>query len=176
MKGSLPTTEGDEKTYRVVYAVHEVHEPTNSVIEAESQPIDQAAKPTKFIGLVNLKSLDAGSLALPEEVMLPSATAATTLTVELSYSLLPAAWGKGYATESVNAVLEACKDTRSFWAPFSSLYVRAMVNDGNPVSRRVMDKTGMAKSGIYVWTGKIFLAGEWRERDELHIYGKYLFP
>jgi RimJ/RimL family protein N-acetyltransferase len=132
-------------------------------------------KPTEFIGLVSLYSLGAGRLELPEDLTLPHAAATTILTVELAYTLLPKAWGKRYAAEAVNAVFESCKQARSFWAPLSKLYVRAIVNQGNPASMRVMDKIGMEKRGIYVWTGSpIFLAGDWRERDDLHIYGKHL--
>lgn len=174
MKGYLPTKEGQENTYRVAYAVHKVLESMSGSIEGEPQPAEQEKKPTEFVGLVTLKSLDAGSLALPEVLTLPVAAATTTLTVELAYSFLPIGWGKGYATESVEAVFETCKRARHFWTPFSKLYIRAIVNEGNPASMRVMDKTGMVKRGIYDWTGKVFLAGEWRERDRLHIFGMHL--
>jgi len=72
-------------------------------------------------------------------------------------------------------VFEACKGAPSFWAPFEKLYVRAIVNGGNPASVRVMEKTGMIERGIYEWTGKpIFLGGQWEERSNLHIFGMHL--
>jgi RimJ/RimL family protein N-acetyltransferase len=174
MKGYLPTKEGEEKTYRVVYAVHKVLESMSDSAEDDPQPADNRGIPTEFIGLVNLKSLGTHNLSLPENLTLPAAAASTTLTAELSYMFLPIGWGKGYATESVNAVLDSCKRARSFWRPFSKLYVRAIVNEGNPASLRVMEKTGMTKRGVYDWTGKVFLAGGWRERDRLHIFGMHL--
>jgi RimJ/RimL family protein N-acetyltransferase len=175
MKGYLPTNEGEENTYRVAYAVHKVHESISGSVKGEPQPAEQEKKSTEFVGLVTLKSLDAGSLTLPEDLALPVAAATTTLTVEVSYSFLPIGWGKGYATESVKTAFESCKRARSFWTPFSKLYIRAIVNERNPASLRVMDKTGMRKSGVYDWTGKaIFLAGEWRQRDSLHIFGMHL--
>lgn len=49
------------------------------------------------------------------------------------------------------------------------------MNEENPASLRVMEKTGMTENGIYVWTGKaVFLAGQWQERSSLHIFGMYL--
>jgi len=175
MKGRLPVNEGEENTYRVVYAVHKVLESMSDSVEGTPQPTEQGKKSTEFIGLVNLKTLDAGGLALPEDLTLPAAAATTTLTVELAYMFLPIAWGKGYATESVEAVLESCKRAQSFWTPFPKLYVRAIVNEGNPASMRVMEKTGMKERGVYNWTGKaIFLAGKWREQDNLHIFGMHL--
>lgn len=175
MKGNLPTNEGGENTYRVAYAVHKVLESTSGSVGGEPQPTEQGKESTEFIGLVTLKSLDAGSLPLPEDLTLPVAAAATTLTVEIGYLFLPIGWGKGYATESVQAVFESCKRARSFWTPFLKLYVRAIVNEGNLASLRVMDKTGMRKIGVYEWTGKaVFLAGEWRERDSLAIFGMHL--
>jgi len=174
VKGFLPTNEGEGEKYRVAYAVHEVLESTSGSVEGEPQPTEQEKKSTEFIGLVTLASVHAGSLELPEDLTLPATAATTTLTVELAYTLLPIAWGKGYATESVDAVFESCKRARAFWTPFSKVYIRAIVNEGNPASRRVMDKIGMTNKGIYNWTGHIFLAGEWREQDRLWIYGRDL--
>ncbi|KAJ7603964.1 GNAT domain-containing protein [Mycena polygramma] len=168
-KGYLPND--DKDTYRVAYAVHEILEP------AGGEALGQWEKPTKFVGLVNLYSLNANSLALPEKLTLPAAEAATTLTVELAYSLLPNAWGKGYATEALKATFEACKNGTSFWEPYSKVYVRAIVNGRNPASQRVLEspKTGMIEKGIYEWSGKpIFIGGKWAGQDNLHIFGMHL--
>ena len=140
----------------------------------KSQPNEQSVKPTKFIGLVTLRSLEAGGLELPESLTIPIAEASTTLTVELAYTLLPSGWGKGYAAESVKAVFEFYKRETAFWSPYSKIYIRAIVNHGNPASLRVMEKIGMKEKGIYHWTGKVFLAGQWRTEDGLHIFGSYL--
>jgi len=51
----------------------------------------------------------------------------------------------------------------------------AIVNELNPASLRVMNKTGMIEKGVNERTTKpIFLGGEWREQHTLHIYGMHL--
>lgn len=167
VKGYLPTN-GEPKTYRVVYAVHRLQ-------DDDSAPTDPDKRTTDFIGLVNIKSVDPGALELPEDLTLPSAETVTTLVTEIAYSLLPRGWGKGYATEAVSAALEACRRAQSFWSPFSKVYVRGIVNSDNPKSQRVMDKTGMIKRGVFSWSGDaLFVGGRWQTDCDLFIYGLYL--
>lgn len=132
--------------------------------------------PTRFIGLVTLRSIGPNALPLPTHLFPPSSTPShKVLNIELGYGYLPAAWNKGYGTESLSAVFEACKRTLAFWAPFEKVYVRATVNAENAASQRVMAKTGMTELGVYVWKGKaVWLAGQWTERSELHVFGMFL--
>jgi RimJ/RimL family protein N-acetyltransferase len=160
LKGVLPTiaTPEAEKTYRVVYAVHEL--------------LDAAQ--TRFIGLVTLRSLDANSFALPAHLFPPSTLTVprSVLTVELGYLFLPIAWSRGFATESVDAVLSACGVAPSYWEPFKQVYVRAVVAAENPASLKVVAKCGMRKLGVHTWKGeKAWLAGQWRDELDFHIWG-----
>jgi len=89
---------------------------------------------------------------------------------------LPTAWGAGYATESLSAVFETCRRARGFWSPFEKVYVSALVNEKNGASRRVMEKVGMGERGVYEWRGKrVWLAGEWRVKDRLCVFGMGLW-
>jgi RimJ/RimL family protein N-acetyltransferase len=58
-------------------------------------------------------------------------------TAEIGYRLLRAAWGRGYATEGVQALIEAAFDTLGFDR------VRAETMAVNQASRRVMEKAGL---------------------------------
>ena len=172
MKRALPTDDREGKKYRVAYAVHIVSEPTSDAMELSSHVSRHDQVGTRFIGLVTLRSLNPDDLVLPDHL---GAATTSTLTVDLAYSFLPMAWGKGYAPEALNALFDACRRGRSFWDPFSRLYLRALVNGENPASLRVMQKTGMTFKGIYEWKGEaLFLGGEWTERSSLHIFGMHL--
>ena len=153
-----------QHAYRVFYAVHERISPTS-----ENGPT------SRFIGTILLRSLEGGSLDLSPPLVPAPSTSLTNpfLTIELSYQFLPAAWGKGYAGESLNAVFEACAKNTAVWKPYERVYCRVIVNDGNPASLRVMSKLGVKEKGVYKWTGKIWLAGGWRYEDDLHIFGRW---
>ncbi|KAK3324804.1 GNAT domain-containing protein [Cercophora scortea] len=161
-----------ESPHRVSYAVHRLLSP------------DSADKTqTEYIGHVNLRPVSTSgdavrALAIPENLTsLPPSAAAATVVIEVGYGFLPAAWGKGFATEAVRATIEACKavTAREFWKPFTKVYIRAIVNGLNGASLRVLDKVGIAKRGIYGWKGEpIFHGGGWRGEADLHIYGMYL--
>ena len=57
-------------------------------------------------------------------------------TAEIGYRLLRAAWGKGYATEGVRALIEAAFDTMGYDR------IRAETMAVNQASRRVLEKAG----------------------------------
>lgn len=141
---------------------------------SESAQIDSHENiPSRFVGLVNLFSLAPHDLALPEHLGTPASLGSSAVTMTIAYSILPAAWGKGYAPEAVNAVLGVCARARAFWLPYEKVYVRSIVNQQNPRSQRVMGKCGMERRGVYEWSGDpVFIAGAWRSTDTLVIYGK----
>jgi RimJ/RimL family protein N-acetyltransferase len=167
LKNILPVVdgEGEEKTYRVAYAVHEASPRSDAVPTSSS----------RFIGLITLRSLSSDETTyLPR---LGHASTPTMLSLELAYMFLPDFWGRGYATESINAIFDACKtaEARAFWAPFEKVYARAIVNDENLPSQRVMEKCGMEKPEIIEFEGgRFFIAGRWREKHRLFIYGRTL--
>ncbi|KAF2012456.1 hypothetical protein BU24DRAFT_252541 [Aaosphaeria arxii CBS 175.79] len=157
------------KKHTINYLIHRFVNPSSS------NDADQEQRETEFIGHVTIWPLGAGSLPLPENLSAPAAESETTLSMEVGYMFLPKAWGKGYATESLNAVFGLCKRERGFWAPYEKVYVRALVNDENAASMRVMEKVGFEKRGVHHWTGdKVFLAGKWITECGIAIYGTYL--
>lgn len=179
MKGALPTTSTEEKSYRIAYAVHKILSPNDT----SAPPPDQQSQQTQFIGLLNLTSLSPSNLLLPSTLNLPPSPSPTILTLELGYGFLPRGWGAGYATESIAAVLSACRNPKNleFWAPYTNIFVRAIVNIDNPASVRVMEKVGLLKRmGEYVWRAEegdekgVFLAGRWWVESTILVFGGWL--
>lgn len=161
----MPHDPPDPLSRRVVFTVHEPSAKTD-----EAKP-----KEGKFVGLLTIKSLEGHDLPIPESFGVPAPDDPSILTVELAYGFLPDAWGKGYATESIIAALDACRKAKAFWEPYKKLYLRVIVNGLNPPSLRVMEKIpGMEKRGVFNVQRRVWLAGQWREDHELHIYGMYL--
>ncbi|KAF3039982.1 hypothetical protein E8E11_005559 [Didymella keratinophila] len=153
-----------KQAYRIAYGVH------------EKLPDDTF----RFIGLITIISLPDYHLPLPPDLVIPNAQESTTLVTELAYSFLPCSWGRGYATESLSAVLDAVRSPASsaFWVPWESVWMRVIVNRRNPASLRVMRKfggDGVVEKGVYEWKGEsIFIGGEWRTEDDLYIFGAWL--
>lgn len=165
----LEGTPDQPKRFRVYYAVHEL--PQNSGQE-------EGAK-GRFIGGIQLRSLGGpNDLVVPDANMPPASSfTPSTLHLEIGYQFLEPAWGKGYATESVSAAIEACGRAlkTEYFKPYDRLYVRAIVNEENPPSLRVMGKTkGMENLGVWEWEGEpVFLAGRWIEKSRICIFGGF---
>ena len=172
-KNVLPTTvkEGETKSYRIAYAVHELL-PTSG-----NDAVNKEDIPTRFVGIITVKTLGPQGLVIRSDILPPSTSEPGCLVVEMGYSYLPSAWGKGYATDAVKATMEACKRGKTFWEPYDRVFVRAIVSPENPASQRVMAKSGMKELGMHFWDGKgeaIFVGGKWRTTDELHVFGTFV--
>ncbi|KAF2826890.1 hypothetical protein CC86DRAFT_322657, partial [Ophiobolus disseminans] len=156
--------DGEERTYRIAYAVHELLEDAT----------ESSERRTRFIGLITLRSLsDAETTSLPR---LGHGSTPTTLSLEIAYMFLPVSWGRGFATESILAMFDACaRVSETFWTPYEKVYVRAIVNDENEPSQRVMEKCGMNEPEVLEFEGgRFFIAGKWRSQHRLFVYGKHL--
>lgn len=146
-------------SYQHIYLVQDIQEPNNPV----------------FLGTVNLKGAANGGLELPAQLSLPGANDPGVLSLEIGYGFLPTAWGKGYATEALNALLNACSTAKSLWEPHTKLYVRAIVSPKNPASQGVVRKCGLTHLGDFDWTGDpVFVAGEWKDKDTVQIWVRML--
>ena len=63
---------------------------------------------------------------------------------ECYYSLLPNYWGKGYATEAAEALIQYCFDHYPIYE------IRAYMSPENPDSSGVAERVGMAYQGIQI--------------------------
>jgi RimJ/RimL family protein N-acetyltransferase len=161
-----PTNPDPGKTYRIVYAVHEL-------LNTETESLDKGDAPSRFIGLITLRSQIPRNLPEAEHLYPPSARSPSVLTVELGYLFLPSSWSRGFATESLAAVIAAYRAVpMGFWAPFEKVYCQAIVDAGNAASLKVMQKSALESLGVHVWEGEpAWMAGEMRGRMELAIWG-----
>jgi RimJ/RimL family protein N-acetyltransferase len=158
----LSYSAGQDKVYRFPYLVHELLEPTGD---------DQEQK-SRFIGMLSLRTLTDEECKFPPRTGYGSST--TTLSLEIAYMYLPSAWGRGFATESISALLDACaKSPAELWKPYEKVHVRAIVNDENIPSQKVMKKCGMGEPELLEFEGgRFFLGGKWVSKHRLFVFGK----
>lgn len=161
LQNILPVShlEGEEKMYRFPYVVHEIARNDESNEE-------------QFIGLITLRTLSAFETKFPPRDKHGSTS--TSLSLELAYMFLPQFWGRGYATESITAILQRCaRVPAAHWTPYDKVVVRAIVNDENGASQKVMEKCGMEEPEVVEFEGgRFFIAGKWRTRHRLCVYGR----
>jgi RimJ/RimL family protein N-acetyltransferase len=83
------------------------------------------------------------------------------LKLEVGYAFLSTAWGKGYATEALKAVVEAYLKAPGFWdPPFKQVYLHGITGNANSRSRRVLENSGFKLNGIHRWDGpEVFIGG-----------------
>jgi RimJ/RimL family protein N-acetyltransferase len=147
--------------HRFVYAVHELAQGSEGNEE-------------QFIGLITLRTLSSSETKFPPRDKHRSTS--TSLSLELAYMFLPQSWGRGYATESIVAILEHCaRVPAAHWTPYKIVVVRSIVNDENAASQRVMEKCGMGEPEVVEFEGgRFFIAGKWRTRHRLFVYGRQI--
>jgi RimJ/RimL family protein N-acetyltransferase len=93
------------------------------------------------------------------------------LMFEVGYSFLEKAWGKGYATEALRALVEAFVKPRGFWdPPFDRVYLNGVAGSANTASRRVLGKVGFRLNGIHRWDGPDVFIGGVMQPPEVCVY------
>lgn len=71
--------------------------------------------------------------------------------IEIGYTLAPSAWGRGYGTEAVDALLDR------LWSDVRVTRISAMLHPDNLASERVLERTGFKFEGrtrLSYWVGE----------------------
>jgi RimJ/RimL family protein N-acetyltransferase len=155
--------------YRAAYLVH--LKKTGG--DVSDQPEGNSLQP---IGIVDIHDCVmygtpfGGDLVLPVEI----AERDAIVSQELAYMFVPEAWGKGYCTEAVQALLNAYKQNTSFWKPFRGVFLYIIVGMTNARSAKIPGKVGIKLRGVHRWDGEhVFLGGE-MQAPEVMVFGGYL--
>jgi RimJ/RimL family protein N-acetyltransferase len=93
------------------------------------------------------------------------------LKLEIGYSLLSKAWGRGYATEAMHALIDAYLKPNGFWnPPFERVYLHGVTGPANLRSRRVLEKAGFKLNGIHRWDGPDYFIGGAMQPPEVCVF------
>ncbi|XWW95949.1 hypothetical protein V2A60_003918 [Cordyceps javanica] len=88
--------------------------------------------------------------------------------VELGYLFMPEVWGKGFATESVRAVLDVYRQDIETTNSLFPHEIQANAHDKNAASRRVLEKTGFKEVGRFESETYLPLAGSVQNSTIVH--------
>lgn len=161
---SISEHEGDIRKYRASYCVY-LRPPS----EAQTQHRDVSL----FIGRVGVGECREYGTPFPDKLTIAKDVLEKEkiLKVEVGYVFLPTAWGKGYATEALKAVVETFSQSYGLWnPPFEKVYVLGVAGGANLGSRRVMEKAGFKFNGVHKWEGEEVFIGGAMQPPEVCVY------
>jgi RimJ/RimL family protein N-acetyltransferase len=165
-KNHLPLCEheGDVRKYRASYSVY-VRAPDG----APSRPRDAA----RFVGRVGAGECREYGAPFPDRLAAPADPAGRgrILRCEVGYGLLERAWGRGYATEALRALVRAYVGARALWSPpFERVHLLGVTGAANAPSRRVLEKVGFRLNGVHRWEGEDVFIGGAMQPPEVCVY------
>ena len=172
-KNFLPISEHEDdiRAYRVSYLVYLRSD--DKFGDSQGQNRD----PDRLIGRVGAMECVEFGVPFADELTIPKDVQAKEkiLIYQVGYAFLGNAWGKGYATEATQALLETFMNSRSFWnPPFEQVYWKTATGVANSRSRRVLEKLGFKLKGIHKWDGADAFIGGAMQPPEVCVF--YLGP
>jgi len=130
--------------------------------------------PGTHIGSIGLRKQDSGPTIPPLKRHAEDEGKELDLRI-LGYALFKSAWGKGYATEAAQGLLDAyaASVAQEKEKGDKVFYVEAGVDEENQGSWRVVGKLGFEKVGFRREEEAVFLGGKWRT-EGYWVFGKYI--
>jgi RimJ/RimL family protein N-acetyltransferase len=101
---------------------------------------------SQVIDLVTLKP--GMTVPLNDHITTRTDEATDFLRIAIGYLSLPSAWGNVLATRACSALLEACRKSKSIFAPLTSLDVEGIISPGNPASMKGFEEADLKQAGL----------------------------
>ncbi|CAH0053851.1 unnamed protein product [Clonostachys solani] len=163
MAGVIPSTTADRSGERVCYAV--LLRQNRPEVKGHGTVDDDGSESIGILTLLPSELIKEGLLGSPK-----INDASRAIGLELGYLFLPSAWGKGFATESIKALLEHYFSEKRKSNPQVMIQIQANVHHDNVRSLKVLYKLGFSTLETVVGEDVVFIGGASRNKSVVKLW------